>query len=123
MLLRHPGLFETCLVKGIYLTGKLKTKVQDAYSLRSTPQVIGAAHDALEYCRTQVEIELNGIGDNPIFIPDDNVQLSGANFQGTPVSLPMDMLGAALTMVCVLSERRMNRLNNPSIKRRAYLHF
>ena len=103
------------LSEGDLLTGRLKTKVQDAYSLRSTPQVIGAAHDALEYCSTQVEIELNGIGDNPIFIPDDNVQLSGANFQGTPVSLPMDMLGAALTMVCVLSERRMNRLNNPAL--------
>ena len=103
------------LSEGDLLTGRLKTKVQDAYSLRSTPQVIGAAHDALEYCRSQVEIELNGIGDNPIFIPDDNIQLSGANFQGTPVSLPMDMLGAALTMVCVLSERRMNRLNNPAL--------
>ena len=77
--------------------------------------MIGAVHDALEYCRKQVEIELNGVGDNPIFIPDDNIQLSGANFQGTPVSLPMDMLGVALTMVCVMSERRLNRLNNPAL--------
>ena len=46
---------------------------------------------------------INGVGDNPIFIPEDDVQLSGANFQGTPVSLPMDMMGAALTMICVLS--------------------
>ena len=95
--------------------GKLKTKVQDAYSLRSTPQVIGAVHDAERYCTTQVEIELNGVGDNPIFIPEENIQISGANFQGTPVSLPMDMLGAALTMVCVISERRLNRLNNPAL--------
>ena len=72
-------------------------------------------HDALEYCMKQVETELNGVGDNPIFLPEDNVQLSGANFQGTPVSLPMDMLGAALTMICVLSERRLNRLNNPAL--------
>ena len=88
--------------------GKIKSKVQDAYSMRSTPQVIGAAHDALAYARSQVEIELNGVGDNPIFVPEQNLTLTGANFQGTPVSLPMDMAGAAITMVCVLSERRMN---------------
>lgn len=94
---------------------KIKCKVQDAYSMRSTPQVIGAAHDALAYARSQVEIELNGVGDNPIFFPDENLQLSGANFQGTPVAVPMDMAGACITMVSVMSERRMNRLNNPAL--------
>ncbi len=96
-------------------TGKMKTKVQDAYSMRSTPQVIGAARDAIAYARSQVEIELNGVGDNPIFIPEDKLTLTGANFQGSPVSLPMDMAGAAITMVCVLSERRLNRLTNPAL--------
>jgi len=96
-------------------SGKIKHKVQDAYSMRSTPQVIGTAHDALAYAREQVEIELNGVGDNPIFFPDENMQLSGANFQGSPVALPMDMAGVAITMVSVLSERRMNRLNNPAL--------
>ena len=94
---------------------KIKCKVQDAYSMRSTPQVIGAAHDALAYARSQVEIELNGVGDNPVFFPDENLQLSGANFQGSPVSVPMDMAGACVTMVSVLSERRMNRLTNPAL--------
>ena len=96
-------------------TGKIKTKVQDAYSMRSTPQVIGAARDAVAYARSQVEIELNGVGDNPIFIPEDDTALTGANFQGTPVALPMDMAGIAITMICVLSERRMNRLTNPAL--------
>ena len=96
-------------------TGKMKTKVQDAYSMRSTPQVIGAARDAVAYARTQVEIELNGVGDNPIFVPELKLTLTGANFQGTPVSLPMDMAGVAITMICVLSERRMNRLTNPAL--------
>ncbi len=96
-------------------TGKMKTKVQDAYSMRSTPQVIGAARDAVGYARSQVEIELNGVGDNPIFIPELKLTLTGANFQGSPVSLPMDMAGAAITMVCVLSERRLNRLTNPAL--------
>lgn len=104
-----------CMEGSDLLSGKIKTKVQDAYSMRSTPQVIGAAHDACNYARSQVEIELNGVGDNPIFIPEDDVQLSGANFQGTPVSLPMDMAGASITMISVLSERRLNRLLNPAL--------
>jgi len=105
----------SCVEGSDLQTGKIKTKVQDAYSMRSTPQVIGAARDALAYTRSQVEIELNGVGDNPIFIPEDDISISGANFQGTPVSLPMDMAGISITMVCVLSERRMNRLTNPAL--------
>ncbi len=97
------------------MTGKMKTKVQDAYSMRSTPQVIGAARDAVAYARSQVEIELNGVGDNPVYVPETKSTLTGANFQGSPVSLPMDMAGAAITMVSVLSERRMNRLTNPAL--------
>ncbi len=104
-----------CVTGGDLVEGKVKCKVQDAYSMRSTPQVIGAAHDALAYARSQVEIELNGVGDNPIFFPEENLQLSGANFQGSPVSVPMDMAGYVVTMVSVMSERRMNRLNNPAL--------
>ncbi len=104
-----------CIAGSDLVTGKMKTKVQDAYSMRSSPQVIGAAHDAVAFARSQVEIELSGVGDNPIFMPEYNLTLTGANFQGSPVSLPMDMAGAAITMVCVLSERRMNRLTNPAL--------
>ncbi len=116
-----PGAIRTakaimrCIEGSDLTTGKMKTKVQDAYSMRSSPQVIGAAHDAIDYARRQVEIELNGVGDNPIFLPEFQLTLTGANFQGTPVSLPMDMAGAAITMVCVLSERRLNRLTNPAL--------
>ena len=104
-----------CIEGSDLITGKLKTKVQDAYSMRSSPQVIGAALDAIAYAKSQVEIELNGIGDNPIFFPEYKLTLTGANFQGSPVSLPMDMAGIAITMVCVLSERRLNRLTNPAL--------
>jgi histidine ammonia-lyase len=104
-----------CIEGSDLLSGKIETKVQDAYSMRSTPQVIGTAHDGLAYAGKQVEIELNGVGDNPIFLPEDNLTLTGANFQGTPIALPMDMMGAAVTMICVLSERRMNRLTNPAL--------
>jgi len=104
-----------CIQGSDLLAGKIKTKVQDAYSMRSTPQVIGAAHDAVAYAVRQVETELNGVGDNPIFLPEAKLTLTGANFQGTPVSLPMDLVGTAVTMVCVLSERRLNRLTNPAL--------
>jgi len=104
------------LVKGGALAEKKKkVRCQDAYSLRSTPQVIGAAHDAFVHAREQVEIELNGVGDNPVFFPEYDKIISGANFQGTPVSVPMDMAGYCLTMICVLSERRLNRMNNPAL--------
>ena len=104
-----------CIQGSDLITGKLKTKVQDAYSMRSSPQVIGAAHDVIAFAKSQVEIELNGVGDNPIFLPEFNLTLTGANFQGSPVSLPMDIAGTAITMVCVLSERRLNRLTNPAL--------
>jgi histidine ammonia-lyase len=113
--MRSAAAIRKCVEGGDLYEGKVKCKVQDAYSMRSTPQVIGSAHDALAFARSQVEIELNGVGDNPIFFPEHNLQLSGANFQGTPVSLPMDMAGAAVTMVSVMSERRMNRLNHPAL--------
>jgi len=104
-----------CISGSDLVTGKIKTKVQDAYSMRSSPQVIGAARDAVAHARRQVEIELNATADNPIFLPEFNLTLTGANFQGSPVALPMDMVGAAVTMVCVLSERRLNRLTNPAL--------
>ncbi len=104
-----------CIEGSDLQTGAITTKVQDAYSMRSTPQVIGAAHDGVAYARTQVEIELNGVGDNPLYLPEDRLTLTGANFQGTPVSLPMEMVGQAVTMVSVLSERRLNRLTNPAL--------
>ena len=113
--IRSAAAIRKVVAGGDLAEGRVKTKVQDAYSMRSTPQVIGAAHDALNYARSQVEIELNGVGDNPIFFPEENAQVSGANFQGTPVALPMDMISAAITMVSVMSERRMNRLNNPAL--------
>ncbi|MEA3287056.1 MAG: aromatic amino acid ammonia-lyase [Candidatus Marinimicrobia bacterium] len=113
--IRSAKAINKCVKNGDLQLEKVACKVQDAYSMRSTPQVIGAAHDALAYARSQVEIELNGVGDNPIFFPEENMQLSGANFQGTPVSVPMDMAGTCITMVSILSERRLNRLNNPAL--------
>jgi len=112
---RSAAALMKCIEGSDLLSGKFKIKVQDAYSMRSTPQVIGAAHDAVAHAKKQVEIELNGVGDNPIFFTEYELTLTGANFQGTPISLPMDMVGAAVTMVSVLSERRLNRMTNPAL--------
>jgi histidine ammonia-lyase len=112
---RSAAAIRRCLDGSDLVTGKVKVKVQDAYSMRSSPQVIGAAHDAVRWAKSQVETELNGVGDNPIFLPDENLTLTGANFQGSPVSLPMESVGQAVTMISVLSERRLNRLLNPAL--------
>jgi len=93
-------------------TGK---KVQDAYSLRSSPQVIGAARDAFQWIRYMLEIELNHAADNPIFFPDEELVLNGANFQGTPMAFALELLGTSVTTLAVLSERRLNRLLNPHL--------
>jgi len=92
-------------------------RLQDAYSLRSTPQVTGAAWDALDYARAQFHIELNGVGDNPLFFPDEDggTVINGANFQGTPTAFPLEFIGISVTTVAALSERRTNRLLNPNL--------
>ena len=97
-------------------TGKMKTKVQDAYSMRSTPQVIGAARDALAYARSQVEIELNGVGDNPIFVPELQAHADGRELPGVAGVACRWTWPARRSRWCrVLSERRMNRLTNPAL--------
>ena len=90
-------------------------KVQDAYSLRSSPQVVGSAKDAVAWARYMLEIELNHAADNPTFFPDEGIAISGANFQGTPMAFALELLGIAITTVGVLSERRVNRLMNPHL--------
>jgi len=82
----------------------------DPYSLRCTPQVLGAARDAVAYARKTIEIEINSATDNPLIFPQDEICLSGGNFHGQPLSLAMDMLGIALTIVGNISERRTARL-------------
>jgi len=89
--------------------------VQDAYSLRSSPQVIGAAREAFKWARYMLEIELNHAADNPTFFPDEELVLTGANFQGTPMALALELTGMSVTTVAALSERRLNRLMNPHL--------
>ncbi|MEM0007969.1 MAG: histidine ammonia-lyase [Candidatus Bathyarchaeia archaeon] len=82
----------------------------DPYSLRCTPQVLGAARDAIEYARKIVEAEINSATDNPLIFPETGECLSGGNFHGQPIALAMDTLGIALTIIGNISERRIFRL-------------
>jgi len=78
---------------------------------------VGAAKDALKWIRKQIEIELNGGADNPVFIPKEKggKYIAGANFQGTPIALPLELLGISITTLSVITERRINRLVNPNL--------
>lgn len=88
-------------------------RVQDAYSLRCAPQVHGAVRDALATARRAFEIELNSVTDNPLVI-DDEI-FSGGNFHGEPLALQLDAMAVALTVLAGISERRIDRLVNPSL--------
>ncbi|MBZ5569592.1 MAG: histidine ammonia-lyase [Acidobacteriia bacterium] len=102
-------------------------RVQDAYSLRCMPQVHGAVRDALAYCLQVIEVEMNAAVDNPlVFVAPKQVGgphsaaahsdiLSGGNFHGEPVAFALDFLGIALSALAGISERRIERLVNPSL--------
>jgi histidine ammonia-lyase len=87
-------------------------RVQDPYTLRCAPQVLGAVADALDYVEVALERELQAVTDNPLVFGDDI--LSGGNFHGQPLSLPLDHLALALTELASFAERRVYALLTPS---------
>jgi len=89
-------------------------RVQDPYTLRCAPQVLGAIVDALAYVTAAIGRELRAITDNPLVFPDDDAILSGGNFHGQPLSLPLDHLALALCELASFSERRTYALLSPS---------
>jgi histidine ammonia-lyase len=89
-------------------------RVQDPYTLRCAPQVIGAVSDALAYVSAALERELDAVTDNPLVFPADGDVLSGGNFHGQPLSLPLDHLALALCELASFSERRTYALLSPS---------
>ena len=97
------------------LLQKPKKETQSAYSLRCVPQVLGASMDAIAYARKQIEIEMNSVADNPIFLTEEKTYLAGGNFHGQPVAYAMDFLGIAVSEIANISERRINRLLNPAL--------
>jgi histidine ammonia-lyase len=89
-------------------------RVQDPYTLRCAPQVIGAVADGLDYVSAAFERELEAVTDNPLVVPDDGEVLSGGNFHGQPLSLPLDHLALAMCELASFSERRTYALLSPS---------
>ena len=89
-------------------------RVQDAYCLRCMPQVHGAVRDALAAARATLEIETGAATDNPLVFPEGEI-LSGGNFHGAPLALPLDSAAIALTTLMAIGERRIDRLVNPDI--------
>ncbi len=88
------------------------TRVQDAYSLRCMPQVHGAVRDTVDFCRRQVNIEINSATDNPLIFAKDGIHLEGGNFHGEPLALACDFLGIGLSEFASISERRVERMVN-----------
>ena len=91
------------------------SRVQDAYTLRCSPQVHGATKDAIAYCRRVLETELNASTGNPLIFAESEEFLLGGNFHGQPVALAMDFLGIAVAELANISERRIERLVNPML--------
>jgi histidine ammonia-lyase len=90
-------------------------RVQDAYSLRCAAQAHGAARDALAFARATVTTEMNAATDNPIVFAGDDDILSGGNFHGAPVAIAADLTAIALAQFANISERRSDRLVDPSL--------
>jgi histidine ammonia-lyase len=90
-------------------------KVQDAYSLRCAPQVHGAARDLLAYVQATIEVELNAATDNPLVLVDEGMVVSNGNFHGQPLAFALDALAMAVAELANISERRVERLVNPSL--------
>src|SRR5436309_2511620 len=88
-------------------------RVQDAYSLRCTPQILGAVGEGLAFAERLVTTELNAATDNPLVFGDD--VLSGGNFHGQPIALALDVLGIVLATLAGLAERRLERVVNPDL--------
>jgi histidine ammonia-lyase len=96
-------------------------RVQDPYCLRAMPQVLGAAFDAIAFARGAVERELGAVTDNPLVFPDAKEPgrgdlVSGGNFHGMPLAIPLDTLAIAITHIAGISERRVNWLLTASDK-------
>jgi histidine ammonia-lyase len=96
---------------------KICNNVQDAYSLRCTPQVNGAVRQNLKHIREVLNVEINSATDNPLIFPDQDRILSGGNFHGEPIAFTADMLGICVSELANISERRIEQLYNPALNR------
>ncbi|TCT20912.1 histidine ammonia-lyase [Melghiribacillus thermohalophilus] len=97
------------------VTRQGELRVQDAYSLRCMPQVIGATWQCLNYVREKLQIEINAATDNPLIFSDTEKVLSGGNFHGQPIALAMDFMKTGIAEIANMAERRVERMVNPQL--------
>ena len=90
-------------------------RIQDAYTLRCSPQVHGASRDAIQYARQVIETEMNAATNNPLVFSDSGDVLLGGNFHGQPVALALDFMAIAVAELANIAERRIERLVNPKL--------
>jgi histidine ammonia-lyase len=90
-------------------------KVQDAYSLRCAAQVHGAVREALRFVRETIAVEANSATDNPMVFADSGDIVSGGNFHGAPIAIAADLLAAGIVPLATISERRTDRLVDPTL--------
>jgi histidine ammonia-lyase len=98
------------LLAGSSIATQSKAHVQDPYSFRCIPQVMGASFDALAHVKKVVETELNSVTDNPLIFMEEDKIISGGNFHGQPLALVLDFLAIALAETGSISERRTYKL-------------
>ncbi len=115
----HPGQQASAasvrrMIAGSGLIDSDPARVHDAYSLRCIPQVHGAARGAAAYTADVIGREINAVTDNPLLFPEEDLVLSGGNFHGQPVAVALDFLAAAMVGLGTMSERRVERLLNPT---------
>lgn len=117
----HPGQLECVFNLNTLLLGsQLKDshpdcgKVQDPYSLRCVPQVHGACRQTLKHATEVIQIELNAVTDNPLVFTETQEVISGGNFHGEAIALVMDYLAMGLAELCNISERRIEKMMNPT---------
>ena len=122
-LRRHPGQIEVADALRALMEGSAirashlenDARVQDPYCLRCQPQVMGAALDVLRQAATTLEIEANGVSDNPLIFPEADEALSGGNFHAEPVAFAADMIALAVCEIGSISERRVAMLVDPAL--------
>jgi histidine ammonia-lyase len=110
---RHEHLYEKKVTEDV-----LEDKVQEYYSLRCVPQILGPVYDTIDYSARVITNELNSVNDNPVIDYRSSNILHGGNFHGDYIALEMDKLKIAVTKLSMLAERQLNFLLNPALNKK-----
>lgn len=102
------------LIKWSEIIYEENDRIQDAYSVRCAPRILGASKQAIAFIRKELETEINGAADNPLMIIEDNEIVAWGNFHGQPIALPLDYLKLAVSELGNSSEIRVERMINPA---------